>query len=184
MQEMQTPVIPKLAVTTTYLEMPAPPPPPFPIPARSELSVIRAVKPTVSFYRYLYNTVGKDWLWGDRRKLGDDELLTIIGDDREEINVVYYNGVPAGYVELDCRNFPEIEIAYFGIMPEFIGLGLGTYLLRWALNAAWSKNPKRVWLHTCNFDHPRALGLYQSVGFRIYNTEEGIMDDPRALGLF
>jgi hypothetical protein len=34
-------------------------------------------------------------------------------------------GVPAGIAELDRRIECEIELVQFGLMPEFIGQGLG-----------------------------------------------------------
>ena len=35
--------------------------------------IMRVVMPTISFYRFLYNTVGEMWEWVDRRKLSDEE---------------------------------------------------------------------------------------------------------------
>jgi GNAT superfamily N-acetyltransferase len=142
------------------------------------LTVVQAVRPTVSFYRYLYNTVGRQWQWVDRHKLSDGQLATIIRDPAVEIYVLYVNGVPAGYAELDRRQFPHIELAYFGIMPEFIGQKLGPYLLRWSIDKAFSYSPRRLWLHTCTLDHPKALATYRRAGFQIYSTEAKVVDDP------
>jgi GNAT superfamily N-acetyltransferase len=85
------------------------------------------------------------------------------------VNVLWADGVPAGYVELDRREPPGVEIGYFGLMPEFIGQGLGAFLLDWAIRHAWRARPRRLWLHTCDLDHPRALAFYQKLGFRIYD---------------
>ncbi len=158
-------------VVTTYLEMSEQPK--LSVVALPESAMIlRAESPTVSFYRFLYNNVGEKWKWVDRRKLNDDELRDIIQDERVEVNVLYLRGVPAGYVELDSRREKEIEVAYFGLMPEFIGQKLGKPLLTWAVNKAWEQKPKRLWVHTCTLDHPGALPLYQKCGFEIYKTEE------------
>lgn len=81
------------------------------------------------------------------------------------------DGVPARYAELDRRVPHEVEIAYFGLMPEFIGKGFGQYLLHWTVRRAWDSNPARVWLHTCELDHPVALPNYLKVGFEVYKTE-------------
>jgi len=145
---------------------------------RPDLTVVRAVKPTVSFYRYLYNMVGEQWQWVDRHKLSDEQLAAIIRDPAVEVYVLYVNGVPAGYAELDRRQFPDIELAYFGIMPEFIGQKLGPYLLRWSIDKAFSYSPRRLWLHTCTLDHPKALATYRRAGFQIYSTEAKVVDDP------
>jgi GNAT superfamily N-acetyltransferase len=133
--------------------------------------IIRAEQPTVSFYRFLYNGVGGPWSWYERRVIDDAALIEAIHDERVEIYVLYSRGVPAGYVELDRRTGNDVEIAYFGLMPEFIGRGLGRYFLQWALDAAWSYDPDRVWLHTCTLDHPSALGTYQRNGLAPYKQE-------------
>ena len=39
-------------------------------------------------------------------------------------------------------------------------------------------------MHTCTLDHPRALGMYQRVGFSPYKQETVQIDDPRLSGLF
>ena len=88
-----------------------------------------------------------------------------------EVFVLHVRGVPAGYVELDRRIEDEVEIAYFGLVPDFIGRGLGPALLGWALERAWSCGPRRVWLHTCSLDHPKALAVYRRAGFEVYDRE-------------
>jgi GNAT superfamily N-acetyltransferase len=162
----------------TYLEMCAPPAqPPRPAP-RPGLEIRRAQRPTVSFYRYLYAAVGEPWSWTDRRRLNDAGLAAVLNDPRVEVNVLWLGGVPAGYAELDRRAPPDIEIGYFGLMPEFIGQGLGGYLLDWAIHHAWRARPRRLWLHTCDLDHPQALDFYQRAGFRIYRREFTAPDVP------
>jgi len=138
-------------------------------PSREDVRILLAEKPTIAFYRFLYDAVGRDWNWVDRKRMGDDELGRIIHDDRVEVYVLYARGVPAGYIELDRRVDNEVELAYFGIMPEFIGRGLGPLLLHWAVDRAWSYGPKRVWLHTCDLDHQAALPLYLKAGFEVYD---------------
>ncbi len=56
-------------------------------------------------------------------------------------------------------------------MPEFLGRGLGAYLLDWGIAAAWMHEPARVWVHTCTLDHPRAIALYQRAGFVAYKQQ-------------
>ena len=158
-----------IEITITYLEMHAPPTrPPAPAPL-GKLAILRAERPTVSFYRYLYNTIGEPWNWVERRLLDDDALRAIIHDDKIDIYVLHVGGVPAGYVEQDRRHAREIEIAYFGLVPDFVGRGLGSYFLDWAVSTAWLHKPKRVWVNTCSLDHPRALSVYQRAGFVPYD---------------
>ena len=158
-------------VTVTYLQMTSPARRPVVSGWSEGTTVRRAERPTVSFYRYLYDTVGADWDWYERRRLSDDALAAIVHDDAVEVYVLCVRGVPAGYVELDRRVEGEVEIAYFGLVPEYIGRGLGPALLGWALERAWSYAPRRVWLHTCSLDHPKALAVYRRAGFEVYDHE-------------
>jgi len=173
----------KLDCVITYLEMMAQPTTPTPPIPAGKHALLRAENPTVSYYRYLYETVGTPWLWYERRLLNDVELATIIQDPKIEIFVLYVGGVPAGYSELDRREKPDIELSYFGLMPDFIGRGLGRYFLRWSVDQAWTHQPDRLWVHTCNLDHPRALSLYQKVGFTPYRQASIVIDDPRKTGV-
>jgi GNAT superfamily N-acetyltransferase len=174
----------KLETTITYLEMTERPPHPHVVPPQGmKLALLRAKPPSVGFYRYLYDTVGGPWLWYERRALDDAALGRIIGDDQVEIFVLYVEGTPAGFAELDRRRPPEIELAYFGLMPDYIGKGLGRYLLTWAIDTAWSHEPERLWVNTNTLDHPKALALYQRCGFRPYKQERRLFDDPRIIGL-
>jgi GNAT superfamily N-acetyltransferase len=135
---------------------------------REGLAIVHARKPTLAYYRFLIDTVGKKWNWEGRKTLSDAALSAIIHDPRDEIHVLFADGVPAGFVELDRRTEDEIEIVFFGLMPEFIGQGLGKFFLQWAIDKAWTYGPKRLWLHTDTEDHPAALPLYLTMGFAVY----------------
>jgi len=174
----------ELEAVVTYLEMTerpslVPPPP----PAGHKLALLRAETPTVAFYRFLYAQVGEPWLWWERRALDDEALATIIQDPKVAIYVLYIDGVPAGYAELDFRREAEAELAYFGLMPEFIGRGLGPYLLHAAIETAWDQHPGRLIVSTNSLDHAKALPLYQRFGFRPYGQERKRFPDPRGYGL-
>lgn len=162
----------------THLEMRAPPDAPAIAAPAPAVEVRRAVRPTVSFYRYLYDAVGGPWTWTERRLMDDEDLAAIVRDPRVEILVLWVDGVPAGYAELDRRAPPDVELAYFGLVPEFIGRGLGRFLLDAALRRAWREGPARVRVHTCDLDHPRALGVYEKSGFRVYDRRMGRVTVP------
>lgn len=175
----------KIDVVVTYLEMTSAParrlamqPPP-----NMKLALLRAEAPTVAFYRFLYNTVGEPWFWIDRRLMDDATLEAIITDPLVEIYVLYVDGAPAGYVELDRRPAPDINIAYMGLMPHAIGRGLGRYLLNWAVDAAWRYAPRKLTVDTCTLDHPRALATYQQAGFVAVRQVAKQIDDPRLSGV-
>jgi GNAT superfamily N-acetyltransferase len=126
------------------------------------------------FNRDLYFRVGEQWEWIDKRPWTDEqwkeyaaasELCTFSG---------YYDDVLAGYYELRRDTNGGVEIAYFGLLPEFIGRGLGGVLLTSAIEGAWRMEPNtsRLWVHTCNRDHPQALANYQARGMIVYKVEE------------
>ncbi len=170
----------KTELVCTYLEMYAPPAPWRGGRRNEATAIMRAQQCTVSFYRYLYDTVGEAWKWFDRRSIPDAELRDIIAHDSIEIYVLYVAGTPAGYGELDRRRHDEIELAYFGLLPDFLGRGLGPYLLHWLQDKAWSYRPRRLWVHTCNLDHPGAMACYQRAGFSAYRQERLIIDMPNS----
>jgi GNAT superfamily N-acetyltransferase len=173
----------KLADTVTYLEMAAKPArPPVPVPA-AKLALMRAERCTVSFYRYLYNIIGEPWLWYERRLWSDARVAELLARQDVEIYVLYAWGVPAGYFELVRAAGGDTELAYFGLVPDFIGRGFGAWFLNAAIDTAWLGASERVWVHTCTFDHPRALGLYQRSGFKVYERRAVTFEDPRVTGV-
>jgi ribosomal protein S18 acetylase RimI-like enzyme len=174
----------KLDVTVTYLEMTGPPAEPAPgAPAGRRIALMRAEPPTVAFYRFLYNEIGRDWLWWERRALDDAALARVIANPDVEIYVLYCDGTPAGMAELDRRYESAIDLAYLGVMPDFLGQGLGRYLLGAAIDIAWSHVPEKVTVNTCNLDHPKALTMYQRFGFTPVERVQKRIDDPRVTGL-
>jgi len=165
--------MPIIKTKTTYLEMRRPPNS-VPVPPCDGIEVTQVDSPSIEFYRHLYQSVGERFHWVDRLVLPDNELRAIIQDDRVEISVLTVDGNTAGYSELDRRQAQEIELAYFGLFPRFLSQGLGSRFLAWTLQKAWSFQPRRVWLHTCDLDHPAALRTYLNAGFVVY--DEAIID--------
>jgi len=155
-------------VTITYLEQTSPTDH---IPKYSSDPLFTVKKlgvPLPSLNRYFYTEVGRDWRWTDKLNWTNGDwkqhaakVMTFVG---------YYDGTPVGYYEL----MPEgdnVELAYFGLLPEFVGKGLGGALLTSAINEAWALEPKRVWVHTCSLDHPSALANYRARGFKLFKED-------------
>ncbi len=161
----------KVKTTVTYLEMLGNPHLRCPLPTE-KMALVRAEKLPVHFYRYLYETIGKDYFWVVRRALNDKDLTQIIHDERVHIYVLYINGSPAGFAELDLKKMPVADLSFLGIMPEFIGRGLGRFLLCETVGLAWMHNPKKLTVQTCTMDHRAALPLYQRNGFTPCGQEE------------
>lgn len=148
------------------LQPPSRAPRPQPVGAQ----VLRPAKLTPAFYRYLYNAVGSTWHWHDRRDLSCETLALLIAASGVEVYVLYVEGAPAGYVEFQIEDH-QVKIVYFGLIPDFIGQGLGGFFLDWAVREAWSKGVSRVWLHTCSLDHKAALSNYLRAGFEVFRTD-------------
>ena len=125
------------------------------------------------FNREMYFKVGANWKWIDKRPWTDEQWKNYANDPNLRTFAGYSDGNVARYFELKRGVEDEIEIAYFGLLPEFIGRGLGGALLTSAIEKAWAwtPTPSRVWVHTCNRDHSSALANYQARGFQIYKVE-------------
>jgi GNAT superfamily N-acetyltransferase len=172
----------RVEVTVSFLRMDQPPTEPAQgLPAGFQ--IVRAQAPSVPFYRYLYNTVGADYLWWLRRTTPDDELAALLRDRAVAIYTLYAKGEPAGFFELDARTWPDINLSYFGLMPNTIGHGTGYAFLRSAVDEAWRLGAKGVTVNTCNADHPRALPNYLRVGFTMVRRVREIWPIPNSLNM-
>ncbi len=144
-------------------------------PARrqpDQVEIRRAEIPSPEFNRFLYTAVGGDWHWRDRLHWDYASWMAYLDRPEVETWVAYQRGTPAGYVELERQRGDHVEIVYFGLLPQFIGQGIGGYLLTKAIERGWDMGARRVWVHTCTLDHPSALANYQARGLRIFKTEE------------
>ena len=172
----------RIAVNVTFLRMDQrPPDAAWPLP--DGFSLVRLPAPTVAFYRFLYATVGGAHCWWLRRVAPDAELAGLLASPAIAIHVLYAEGEPAGFFELDARTGYDVNLAYFGLMPHMIGRGAGAPFLRAAIDAAWARNPSAVRVNTCTADHPRALPYYLRAGFRPLRTVREVWDIPDALGM-
>jgi GNAT superfamily N-acetyltransferase len=165
-------------VTTWFLEMTDPrrlPPAPEPDPA---LEVRQAEVPSPELSRALYVAVGSDWYWTDRLGWSWSRWHDWLARPELETWVAWVRGTPAGFAELE-RDGDAVEIASFGLLPAFIGRGLGSRLLDFVIRRAWALGPRRVWVHTCSLDGPAALRTYQGRGLELYDerTEEALLPD-------
>ena len=155
----------EVPVTITYLEMPDAPDAP---PALPEGFVITEAKsPPVWYFLSLYDAVGSAYHWTDRHAdpqgtaelVAGSRLYTLMKDDW-----------PHGFFMLTGAD--EVDLAYFGLVPEAVGLGVGRAFLRHAIAIAYKNGAKTLSVNTCTLDHPHALPLYRSVGFDPIRTKE------------
>jgi len=165
-------------VTRTYLEMRDP----------SKLQPAQSDDPRIrikqlqdcspSLYRHLYVEVGRNYHWIDRLPWTDEEIATHLKQPEISLWLMTCDEAPAGYFELRRCKDGSIEIAYFGLLAEFIGRGLGKHLLTYATEQAWTDGANRVWLHTCTLDDRAAMPNYLKRGFRPFKTEKYIAEMP------
>jgi GNAT superfamily N-acetyltransferase len=179
----------QIATIVTCLEMRDPPSQA--VPPRSALKLERWSLPVdLDRYRGLFRSIGQPWLWRGRLVLSDAELAATLGEQTLEIYVATRrDGTPQGLLELDFSTENQCELAYFGLVPEMTGRGHGDWLMAHALKRAWAGQTgqpsiSRVWVHTCDLDHPAAPNFYQRHGFRPYERLVEIYEDPRASGLY
>ncbi|MDX2103362.1 MAG: GNAT family N-acetyltransferase [Alphaproteobacteria bacterium] len=168
-----------LSYTVTFLEMvgrPSRPPAPRPsVP----VMLLRCDTPSVRFYRYLYASVGDPWLWFERRLMPAEDLAQVLADPKVSIHIVYRDGEPIGYFELNRSAAPTVDLAYFGLMPNAVGQGIGPWLLDQAIAQAFDEGASVMTVNTCTLDSPRALPMYQRAGFVPVRREERTVENPR-----
>jgi GNAT superfamily N-acetyltransferase len=170
----------KIAAVVTHLEMTERP---VLRPDAAGAFTLRKVEtPDLNWFRDLYRRVGEEWLWFSRLQMADAELAAIIHSPLVEVHALVQDISDEGLLELDFREAGQCELAFFGVTAKLIGSGAGRWLMNRALELAWSHQVKRVWVHTCSFDHPSALAFYQRSGFRSFRRQIEVADDPRLDG--
>jgi GNAT superfamily N-acetyltransferase len=172
----------RIANVVTYLEMKARPAPRERPTSRLDLVLEPCDGSDLDAYRALFRRVGEEWLWYSRLVMSDAQLRTILEDPKVEIHRLCQGCEAVGLLELDFRIEGECELVYFGIVSSHIGKGAGRHLMELAIDRAWAKPIRRLFLHTCNLDHPRALEFYQRSGFRPYKLAVEVVEDPRLSG--
>lgn len=160
-------------VTITHLEMDQRPAHPIPrMPAGAPSILVAAEHPPVWYFLQLYGAVGADYEWTDQYRRSAEELSGFLAHPRVRLCTLIRGGWPHGFFVLDGREDGICEIAYFGLVAEAMGQGLGEFLLCTAVHMAWDQpGTTRVIVNTNTLDHPRALPLYQKVGFRAERRE-------------
>ncbi|MBG1233634.1 GNAT family N-acetyltransferase [Aestuariivirga litoralis] len=133
-------------------------------------------------YRQVFRAVGQDLMWFSRLIMPDEALSAILTNPAIESSVLMKGPDAVGLLELNFAELPDCELAFFGLVPGEVGSGLGRLLMQEGLNRAWAQKINRLWVHTCHYDHPKALSFYQKAGFRPYKTMIEVHDDPRLSG--
>jgi GNAT superfamily N-acetyltransferase len=162
-----------IEVAVTHLAMAGRPSYPRPhLPTGPSSALIGAERPPVWYFLDLYDRVGAAYEWTDQHFLANEELAAFLHDPAVALYTFMRAGWPHGFFVLDARSPQACDLAYFGLVPEAIGRGLGTFLLQTAVHMAWDRpGTTRVTVNTNSLDHPRALPLYQKAGFEPVRRE-------------
>ncbi|MEZ4588267.1 MAG: GNAT family N-acetyltransferase [Gemmatimonadales bacterium] len=171
----------KRTIVTTHLELTDPGQLVPAGPARVPHAIARVEAPSPELGRFLYTAVGGRWHWTDRLSWSRRDWVAHFERPGAETWMMVARGGPAGFFELAPPDDGGVEIAMFGLLPEFIGEGLGGNLLSAAVRRVWESGAHRVWLHTCSLDHPSALAAYRARGFREFarvESEREVPDQP------
>lgn len=139
-----------------------------PVTDRGQALEFRQVQePCAAYNWFLFQAVGEQHRWGGRGDWDRQRWSELVDRDEFQTWVGYVAGTPAGYAELERQDDGSVRILCFGLLPEFIGRGLGSRLLSETVARAWEMGANRVWLRTCSHDHPHALPNYQARGFEL-----------------
>ncbi|MEM9989891.1 MAG: GNAT family N-acetyltransferase [Pseudomonadota bacterium] len=166
----------KCDVTVTYLEQRAKPMFKSLYPPAFKTALMRTENISLPFYRFLFEQIGGPHKWVTRRYLEDEKLQALIHDPQTQIFVLYKEGWPAGFAEIQTKPAGLMDFKFFGLVPEAQGFKLGPWFLQEMLQWIWDQNPERVIIETASLDHPGALQLYQKMGFTVYDQGAGVIE--------
>ncbi len=157
----------EVSYTVTFLEMTERPGHDWPsVPARLSGALLRSEAPPVWYFRALYDAVGRDYAWTDLHARNDDSLAEWLASPDVALYSLIHQGWPQGFFILDWTAPGACELELFGLVPQVVGQGLGSWMLRTAILTGWTREGvRRMSVNTCTLDHPRALAQYQKHGF-------------------
>jgi GNAT superfamily N-acetyltransferase len=169
----------KIATVVTCLEMRDKPPTREVRGDVAGLDLVRMKPPSLDWYREVFARVGRDLLWFSRLRMADDALEAILSSPDVEIFALRRDRRDEGLLELDFREAGQCELAFFGLTPDMVGGSAGRMMMNAAIERAFARPIRRFWVHTCTFDHPKALPFYVRSGFVPYERMIEVAEDPR-----
>ncbi|MDP5150051.1 GNAT family N-acetyltransferase [Rheinheimera baltica] len=158
-----------IEITTWFLQFDADIPSHVAWPDKVQLVEAEIASPELN--QFMFRTVGGPWRWFSRLSWTYQQWLQYLTQQQVRTWLLWVKGTPAGYVELLKHDDGSVEIKFFGLLPQFIGQGLGQPLAQAAVMLAAQWQATKIWLHTCSADHPSALKNYQRAGFTLTHSE-------------
>ena len=136
------------------------------------LQLEKIVKPNIEINKFFYKNVGKNHNWVDRLSWDNLKWISYLENNKVNTYVLKLKSDLVGYFEVIQDNSSKTtEIAYFGLLKEYIGKKFGGYLLSEAIKECFDLSSNKVWVHTCTLDHDHALKNYIGRGMKIFKKE-------------
>lgn len=163
----------EIEYTVTYLEMTERPVAPVPAkPMNIQTALLRADDPPADYFLYLYSAVGSEYEWTDWLQRPREEVEAFVAKPGVRLFTLMLEGWPGGFFMLDVSDPGTCDLAYFGLVPQAVGRKLGHWFLATAVETGWAlPGIEHMTVNTNTLDHPRAIGLYQRVGFEPIRRE-------------
>lgn len=143
------------------------------IPATEQPLELREIPGSSPLMRSTAAEVGQSYGWRSARRTHIEWMTSIRQHPYRRYWLITHQNQEAGVAYMEPQPDADVEITSFGLLPSYIGRGLGGYALTLALQQAWRTQlpnipTQRVWLRTCSTDHPHALSNYEKRGMRVY----------------
>ena len=138
----------------------------------SNLSISPINNPDYLLNKFFYKEIGKKHNWIDRLSWNEKQWIDYVNNKNVKTYILKEGIQLVGYFEqIFYQDAKDCEIAYFGILEEYIGKKYGGYLLSEAIKISFKIGSNRVWVHTCSLDHKHALKNYKARGMKVFKSE-------------
>jgi GNAT superfamily N-acetyltransferase len=145
--------------------------PPITFPKKTKIYL--DTEKNIDINKFFYRQVGKDHFWRDRLLWSDNQWRKYVNNKNLETGVMKINNNLVGFYEQEFHEETnEIELIQMGILKEYQGKKLGSFLLKYIIQNVLSRGVERLWVHTCSLDHKYALNNYLTKGLKIFKKEE------------
>ena len=126
----------------------------------------------ININKFFYRQIGKDHFWRDRLLWSDKEWKKYVDNKNLKTGIMKLDGELIGFYEQEFHaDKNEIELIQMGILKEYHGRKLGSFLLEHIIYEAFNKDVEKISVHTCSLDHKYALNNYLSKKFKIFKKE-------------
>ncbi len=150
----------------TYFEMTKSPNFDWPVSPVPKTKVILFEQTPAWYFTFLYKQVGQNYYWTDWLHKTEKDVEGFIYNQNVNFYTLLKDEWSAGFFVLDFRVKNKCNISYLGLIPEYIGFGLGKYLLQNAILTAWNSNKiKKLTVKSSSLDHKNTIHLFKRYGF-------------------